>query len=125
MRYQDRNFTNYQEKQRDGIDLEMWQRACERKRRRERDMLHFNFYLQKLTHHFEREWWSALETRDKEHVYTSYYNQEEMLREEDSMDMWSNLEWFENWEEWKQHILDTIKPNKAKLRELRVKKLGI
>ena len=125
MRYQDRNFTNYQEKQRDGIDLEMWQNACDRKRRRERDMLHFNFYLQTLTHHFEREWWSALETRDKEHVYTSYYNQEEMLREEDSMDMWSNLEWFENWEEWKQHILDTVKPNKAKLRELRLKNLGI
>jgi hypothetical protein len=31
MRYNDRNFTNYQEKQRDGIDLEMWERACERK----------------------------------------------------------------------------------------------
>jgi hypothetical protein len=124
MRYNDRNFTNYQEKQRDGIDLEMWQKACERKRRRERDMLHINFYLQKLTHHFEREWWSALETRDKEHVYTSYYNQENLLKD-DSLNMWSNYEFFENWEEWKQHILDTIKPNKAKLRELRVKKLGI
>jgi hypothetical protein len=124
MRYNDRNFTNYQEKQRDGIDLEMWERACERKRRRERDMLHFNFYLQKLTHHFEREWWSALETRDKGLVYTSYYNQENMLKD-DSLNMWSNYEFFENWEEWKQHILDTIKPNKAKLRELRVKKLGI
>jgi len=123
MRYQDRNFTNYQKKQRDGID-EMWERACERKRRRERDMLHFNFYLQKLTHHFEREWWSALETRDKGLVYTSYYNQENMLKD-DSLNMWSNYEFFENWEEWKQHILDTIKPNKAKLRELRVKKLGI
>jgi hypothetical protein len=124
MRYNDRNFTNYQEKQRDGIDLEMWERACERKRRRERDMLHINFYLQKLTHHFEREWWSALETRDKGLVYTSYYNQENMLKD-DSLNMWSNYEFFENWEEWKQHILDTIKPNKAKLRELRVKKLGI
>ena len=124
MRYNDRNFTNYQEKQRDGIDLEMWQKACERKRRRERDMLHINFYLQKLTHHFEREWWSALETRDKGLVYTSYYNQENMLKD-DSLNMWSNYEFFENWEEWKQHILDTIKPNKAKLRELRVKKLGI
>ena len=123
MRYQDRNFTNYQKKQRDGID-EMWERACERKRRRERDMLHFNFYLQKLTHHFEREWWSALEPRDKEHVYTSYYNQENMLKD-DSLNMWSNYEFFENWEEWKQHILETVKPNKAKLRELRVKKLGI
>jgi hypothetical protein len=87
-------------------------------------MLHFNFYLQKLTNHFEREWWSALETRDKGLVYTSYYNQENMLKD-DSLNMWSNYEFFENWEEWKQHILDTIKPNKAKLRELRVKKLGI
>jgi hypothetical protein len=39
--------------------------------------------------------------------------------------MWSNYEFFENCEELEQHILDTIKPNKAKLRELRVKKLGI
>jgi hypothetical protein len=124
MRYNDRNFTNYKEKQRDGINLETWQRQSERKIRRDRDMLLFNFYLQKLTHHFEREWWSALETRDKEHVYTSYYNQENMLKD-DSLNMWSNYEFFENWEEWKQHILDTIKPNKAKLRELRVKKLGI
>ena len=59
MRYNDRNFTNYKEKQRDGINLETWQRQSERKIRRDRDMLLFNFYLQKLTHHFEREWWSA------------------------------------------------------------------
>lgn len=124
MRYKDKNFSKYQERQRNGDDqLENWQRASERKIRRERDHRHATFYMQYLTKFFEKEWWLALETRDKEHVYTSYYNQEEMLKEE--RDMWSNFEWFDTWDEWRQHTLDTVKPNKAKLRELRVKKLGI
>lgn len=126
MRYNDKNFSKFQERQRNGDDqLENWQRASERKIRRERDHRHANFYMRYLIHFFEKEWWLALETRDKEHVYSSYYNQEEMLKLEEDLHMWSNFEWFDTWEEWKQHILDTVKPNKAKLRELRVKKLGL
>lgn len=126
MRYNDRNFSKYQERQRDGDDqLANWQRASERKIRRERDHRHTTFYMQCLIKFFEKEWWLALETKDKEHVYTSYYNQEQILKEGGDAHMWSNFEWFDTWEEWKQHILDTVKPNKAKLRELRVKKLGI
>lgn len=123
MRYNDKNFSKFQERQRNGDELENWQRASERKIRRERDHRHANFYMRYLIHFFEKEWWLALETRDKEHVYSSYYNQEE--KEEIDAHMWSNFEWFDTWDEWKQHILDTVKPNKAKLRELRVKKLGL
>lgn len=126
MRYNDKNFSKFQERQRNGDDqLENWQRASERKIRRERDHRHANFYMRYLIQFFEKEWWLALETRDKEHVYSSYYNQEEMLKLEEDLHMWSNFEWFDTWEEWRQHILDTVKPNKVKLRELRVKKLGL
>lgn len=125
MRYNDRNFSKFQERQRNGDELENWLRVSERKIRRERDHRHATFYMQCLTKFFEKEWWLALETRDKEQVYTSYYNQEEMRKEEDDAHMWSNFEWFDTWDEWRQHILDTVQPNRAKLRELRVKKLGI
>jgi hypothetical protein len=125
MRYNDRNFSKFQERQRNGDELENWLRVSERKIRRERDHRHATFYMQCLTKFFEKEWWLALETRDKEQVYTSYYNQEEMRKEEDDAHMWSNFEWFDTWDEWRQHILDTVQPNRAKLRELRVKKLGL
>lgn len=123
MRYKDRNFSRYQEKQRDGNDLEIWQRQSERKISRERNQRLFNFYMSRLASHFEKEWWQALEIKEKEYIHISYYNQVEMMKQEPGM--WSNYESFETWEEWRQHILETQKPNTAKLRELRVKKLGL
>ena len=124
MKYKDNNFSKFQDRQRDGIESSFTSKS-DRQVRREQEHRLSLFYSKYLSKKVEKEWWSCLSFDDKQRLETSYYNQEEMLREDDSMDMWSNFEWFENWEEWKQHILDTVKPNKAKLRELRVKKLGI
>ena len=124
MKYKDNNFSKFQDRQRDGIESH-YSSKSDRQVRREQEHRLSLFYSKYLLNKVEKEWWSCLSFDDKQRLETSYYNQEEMLREDDSMDMWSNFEFFDTWKEWFEHIADEYKPDRVKYRESRLKKLGI
>lgn len=127
MRYKDNKFLNYQEKQRNGEVGGYWfdQQRSDRQVRRETENRLSIFYQRYLLKKVEKEWWVNLSTDYKQQIETSYYNQETMLNHEDRMNMWSNFEWFDTWEEWFDHIAIEYKPDMVKYREAKLKKLGI
>ena len=127
MRYKDNKFLNYQDKQRNGEVGGYWfdQQRSDRQVRRETENRLSIFYQRYLLKKVEKEWWVNLSTDDKKQIETSYYNQENMLQEEDRMNMWSNFEWFDTWKEWFDHIAIEYKPDMVKYREAKLKKLGI
>ena len=124
MKYKDNNFSKFQDRQRDGIESHFSSKS-DRQVRREQEHRLSLFYSKYLSKKVEKDWWLCLSFDDKQRVETSYYNQEEMLREDDSMDMWSNFESFDTWKEWFEHIADEYKPDRVKYRESKLKKLGI
>jgi hypothetical protein len=127
MRYKDNKFLNYQDKQRNGEVGGYWfdQQRSDRQVRREIESRLSIFYQRYLLKKVEKEWWVNLSTDDKQQIETSYYSQESMLNHEDRMNMWSNFEWFDTWEEWFDHIAIEYKPDMVKYREAKLKKLGI
>ena len=127
MRYKDNKFLNYQDKQRNGEVGVYWydQQRSDRKVRRETESRLSIFYQRYLLKKVEKEWWVNLSINDKQQIETSYYNQENMLQEEDRMNMWSNFECFDTWEEWFENIAIEYKPDMVKYREAKLKKLGI
>lgn len=127
MRYKDNKFSNYQEKQRNGEVGGYWfdQQRSDRQVRRETESRLSIFYQRYLLKKVEKVWWVNLSTDYKQQIETSYYNQETMLNHEDRMNMWSNFEWFDTWEEWFDHIAIEYKPDMVKYREAKLKKLGI
>lgn len=127
MRYKDNKFLNYQDKQRNGEVGGYWfdQQRSDRQVRREIESRLSIFYQRYLLKKVEKEWWVNLSTDDKQQIETSYYSQESMLNNEDRMNMWSNFEWFDTWEEWFDHISIEYKPDMVKYREAKLKKLGI
>ena len=124
MKYKDNNFSKFQDRQRDGIESHFSSKS-DRQVRREQEHRLSLFYSKYLSKKVEKDWWLCLNFDDKQRIETSYYNQEEMLREDDSMDMWSNFESFDTWKEWFEHIADEYKPDRIKYRESKLKKLGI
>lgn len=124
MKYKDNNFSKFQDRQRDGIESH-YSVKSDRQVRREQEHRLSLFYSKYLSKKVEKDWWLCLNFDDKQRIETSYYNQEEMLREDDSMDMWSNFEFFDTWEEWFEHITTEYKPDRIKYRESKLKKLGI
>ena len=124
MKYKDNNFSKFQDRQRDGIESH-YSSKSDRQVRREQEHRLSLFYSKYLSKKVEKDWWLCLSFDDKQRIETSYYNQEEMLREDDSMDMWSNFESFDTWKEWFEHIADEYKPDRIKYRESKLKKLGI
>jgi len=124
MKYKDNNFSKFQDRQRDGIESHFSSKS-DRQVRREQEHRLSLFYSKYLSKKVEKDWWLCLSFDDKQRIETSYYNQEEMLREDDSMDMWSNFESFDTWKEWFEHIADEYKPDRVKYREYKLKKLGI
>lgn len=127
MRYKDNKFSNYQEKQRNGEVGGYWfdQQRSDRQVRRETESRLSIFYQRYLLKKVEKVWWVNLSTDYKQQIETSYYNQETMLNHEDRMNIWSNFEWFDTWEEWFDHIAIEYKPDMVKYREAKLKKLGI
>lgn len=124
MKYKDNNFLKFQDRQRDGIESHFSSKS-DRQVRREQEHRLSLFYSKHLLNKVEKEWWACLSFDDKRRLEKSYHHQEEMLREEYSMDMWSNFEWFDTWEEWFEHIAAEYKPDRVKYRESKLKKLGI
>jgi len=124
MKYKDNNFSKFQDRQRDGIESH-YSSKSDRQVRREQEHRLSLFYSKYLLNKVEKEWWSCLSFDDKQRIETSYYNQEQMMKEKDRMDMWSNFEFFDTWKEWFEHIADEYKPDRIKYRESKLKKLGI
>jgi len=124
MKYKDNNFSKFQDRQRDGLESH-YSVKSDRQLRREQEHRLSLFYSKYLSKKVEKDWWLCLNFDDKQRVETSYYNQEQMLQEENCMNMWSNFEFFDTWKEWFEHIVDEYKPDMVKYRESKLKKLGI
>ncbi len=122
MKYRDNKFLKFQDRQRDGVESYFTSKS-DRQVRREKDHRLSVFYSKHLSKKVEKEWWVCLSLKDKEGIEKSYYNQEHMIGEE--MDMWSNFEFFDTWEEWFEYIHTEYKPDKVRYRESKLKKLGI
>ncbi len=124
MKYKDNNFSKFQDRQRDGIESNFSSKS-DRQVRREQEHRLFLFYSKHLSKKVEKEWWLCLNFEDKQRLERSYYNQEQMMEEKDRMNMWSNFEFFDSFQEWFEHIADEYKPDRIKYRESKLKKLGI
>ena len=124
MKYKDNNFSKFQDRQRDG-EVGYYSNKSDRQVRREQEHRLSLFYSKYLSKKVEKDWWLCLSFDDKQRVETSYYNQEQMLEDDDRMNMWSNFEFFDTWKEWFEHIVDEYKPDRIKYRESKLKKLGI
>ena len=124
MKYKDNNFLKFQDRQRDGIESH-YSSKSDRQVRREQEHRLSLFYSKHLSKKVEKEWWMCLSFDDKQRLETSYYNQEQMLEDDDRLNMWSNFEFFDTWKEWFEHIADEYKPDRIKYRESKLKKLGI
>jgi hypothetical protein len=124
MRYKDNKFLNYQEKQRNGEVGGYWSNKSDRMERRELETALTLFYQRYLINKIEKEWWLTLSIDDKKSIRRSYTHQEFMLEQND-LEIWSNEEFFDTWEEWYEYILKEYKPDMSKYRELKLKKLGI
>jgi len=124
MKYKDNNFSKFQDRQRDG-EVGYYSNKSDRQVRREQEHRLSLFYSKYLSKKVEKDWWLCLSFDDKQRLETSYYNQEQMLEDDDRMNMWSNFEFFDTWKEWFEHIVDEYKPDMVKYRESKLKKLGI
>jgi len=121
MKYKDNNFLKFQDRQRDGDAgyLRTWNsNKSDRQVRREQEHRLSIFYSKNLSKRIEKDWWINLSFENKQQIETSYYNQEQMLDEEDRLMMWSNFEYFDTW-------VKEYKPDMVKYRESKLKKLGI
>ena len=123
MKYRDNNFSKFQDRQRDGFESHFSSKS-DRQIRREQEHRLSLFYSKYLLNKVEKEWWVCLKFDDKQRLETSYYNQEQMMND-NRMNMWSNFEFFDTWEEWFEHIVVEYKPDMVKYRESRLRELGI
>jgi len=121
MKYNDKGFLKYQQKQRDG-EVGYWSQKSDRQIRREREQRFETFYQNFLMNKFkiDKFWWSNLKDSDKEKII-SLYN---LQLEQKDFD-WSTDPVFETWSEWFEYIMKTFKTNKIQLREDKLKELGI
>lgn len=123
MKYQDKRFVKYQEKQRDG-EFDYWSRKSERQIRREREHRFSTFYQKFLIGRIDKYWWKNLKDTDKEKIISLYYLQEDAISSKD-LDRWYSDPVFETWSEWYDYVKTTFQTNKISLREDKLKVLGI
>lgn len=123
MKYKDKGFLKYQEKQRDGEFDDYWSRKSDRQIRREREHRFSTFYQKFLTGRIDKYWWKHLKDSDKEKVMSLYSLQLDAISTKE--DRWYSDPVFETWAEWHDYIMTTFKPNRISLREDKLKVLGI
>ena len=123
MKYKDSGFSRMQDRQRNGA----WENEkSERQSRRVQASRISVFYRDHLSNKVEKEWWTSLAIEDMQKIEESYYGQKSMIREDiEAGNMWATFVFFENWEEWFEYIHSEYKPDMAKYRESKLKKLGI
>jgi hypothetical protein len=123
MKYKDKSFLKYQEKQRDG-EVGYWSNRSERQIRRETEQRFATFYQKFLIGRIDKFWWKHLKDTDKEKIISLYYLQDDAISSKD-LDRWYSVEVFDTWSEWYEFILTTFETNKISLREDKLKVLGI
>ena len=120
MKYKDSGFSRMQDRQRNGA----WENEkSERQSRRVQASRISVFYRDHLSSKVEKEWWTSLDIEDMQKIEESYYRQKSMIPS--TGNMWATFVFFENWEEWFEYIHSEYKPDMAKYRESKLKKLGI
>lgn len=124
MKYQDKRFVKYQERQRDGEFDDYWSRKSERQIRREREHRFSTFYQKFLIGRIDKYWWKNLKDTDKEKIISLYYLQLDAISSKD-LDRWYSEPVFETWSEWYDYVKTTFQTNKISLREDKLKVLGI
>lgn len=124
MKYKDKGFLKYQEKQRDGEFDDYWSRKSDRQIRRESEHRFSTFYQKFLIGRIDKYWWKHLKDSDKEKVMSLYSLQLDAISTKD-VDRWYSDPVFETWTEWHDYIMTTFKPNRISLREDKLKVLGI
>jgi len=131
MKYRDKGFIKYQEKQRDG-EVGFWANKSDRQIRREKEHRFSIFYqscliscngIKKDTPLIDKFWWNNLKDSDKEKIISLHSLQCEHFNS--GNDYWYSDPVFETWSEWFDYIKTTFKTNKVKLREDKLKILGI
>lgn len=123
MKYKDKSFLKYQEKQRDG-EVGYWSNRSERQIRRETDQRFATFYQKFFIGRIDKFWWKHLRDTDKEKIISLYYTQSDFISKKDPYGWYSDPV-FDNWSEWFEHIKTTFETNKISLREDKLKVLGI
>ena len=123
MKYQDKRFIKYQEKQRDG-EFDYWSRKSERQIRREREHRLDTFYQKFLIGKIDKYWWKNLRDSDKEKIMSLYSLQLDAITSKD-LDRWYSEPVFDTWSEWFDYVKTTFETNKISLREDKLKVLGI
>lgn len=123
MKYKDKGFIKYQEKQRDGEFDDYWSRKSERQIRREREHRFATFFQKFLIGRVDKYWWKNLSDSDKEKIISLYSLQLDALSTKE--DRWYSEQVFETWTEWFDYIKSTFETNKISLREDKLKVLGI
>jgi hypothetical protein len=123
MKYKDKGFLKYQEKQRDG-EIGCWVNKSDRQIRREREHRFYTFYQKFLISKIDKFWWKNLKDSDKEKIMSLYSIQLDAISCNEE-DRWYSEPVFETWSEWYDYIKSTFKPNRISLREDKLKILGI
>jgi hypothetical protein len=123
MKYKDKGFLKYQEKQRDG-EVGYWSQKSDRQLRREREHRFYTFYQKFLISKIDKYWWKNLKDSDKEKIMSLYSIQLDAMISKVE-DRWYSEPVFDTWSEWFEYIKTTFKPNRISLREDKLKVLGI
>jgi hypothetical protein len=123
MKYRDKGFLKYQEKQRDGNFDDYWSQKSERQIRREREHRFSNFYKRFLIGRIDKFWWKNLRDSDKEKIMSLYSLQLDAISTKE--DRWYSDPVFETWSEWYDYIKSTFETDRISLREDKLKILGI
>ena len=123
MKYKDKGFLKYQEKQRDD-EVGYWAHKSGRQIRRETEHRFSTFYHKFLIGRIDKYWWKHLKDSDKEKVMSLYSLQLDAILTKEE-DRWYSDPVFENWSEWFEYVKTTFKPNRISLREDKLKVLGI
>jgi hypothetical protein len=123
MKYKDKGFLKYQEKQRDG-EVGYWSQKSDRQLRREREHRFATFYQKFLINKIDKFWWKNLKDSDKEKIMSLYSIQLDAMISKVE-DRWYSEPVFEKWSEWFEYVKTTFKPNRISLRKDKLKVLGI
>jgi hypothetical protein len=123
MKYKDKRFQKYQDKQRDGVYDNHYSYKTERQVRREIEHYHSVAFSKFFLGKFDKDWWVCLSSSQRDEIISQYNTQIEYIKS--GLETWANFDLFETIEEWFEHIKSNYKCDVVKFRELKFKKIGI
>jgi hypothetical protein len=120
MKYVDKKFIAYKERKSE----ESINDKSDRNLKRELKRKHYLFYIQYLCKNIDKLWWNNIKSSDKDSIISHFELQYDFINNKKEWD-WYSSPVFETWKEWFEYIKSEYKPNKANLRNDRLKLLGI